>query len=658
MAEMRTIEAVLHEEIDKLEELSRKDIGLTGTPSGFADIDDLTGGFQNGQPDRAGRPALDGQDHPRHQHRRERRHRPRQAGRAVLARDVRDRAGPPLHRLAGQGLQRRAAQGPRQGRPLAEGAARRREARRGADLHRRLQRHRRARDARQGAPAARPPRRARPDRRRLPAAGARRRPLRQPRRAGRPDQPWTEDPRPRARHPGGRRVAALARRRVAPPAGADALGPARERPARAGRGRRHVRLPRGVLRPGVRAPGRGRHHLRQAPQRADRQGHAQLPDRSTRGSRASTATTAPSRRCPTATGPADVLRRVEPQEAEACPFGVCDGSTWVLDEATGDARPCRCRDQRVRKAVSGGIGTGIGRRFLEVSFDREPIVSLDPIVLRQVRAFVRSIDEHLDAGRGLWFDGPVGTGKTSLAILVAKAAKDAGRSYAVYPVPRLLAEIKRTFDRDASDTYLGFFRRLCTVDVLVLDDLGAEKQTEWVLEQLYSIVNERWQDRRSIVVTTNIPDADPDAPARMLAGERPRPARSRCAGRRPRPGASCARSSTASSGWRPGWPSWTWTATTTRSCDCGARSARAPSRDWSRSATTRSRSWARTCAWPPRARSAAAPPYTRSRHARTGDRGRPVGRRGEGQGRRPARRAGRPGGPLPGRQQRRPHDRP
>jgi replicative DNA helicase len=48
MAEMRSIEAVLHEEIDKLEELSRKDVGLTGTPSGFVDIDDLTGGFQPG----------------------------------------------------------------------------------------------------------------------------------------------------------------------------------------------------------------------------------------------------------------------------------------------------------------------------------------------------------------------------------------------------------------------------------------------------------------------------------------------------------------------------------------------------------------------------------------------------------------------------------
>jgi DNA replication protein DnaC len=208
--------------------------------------------------------------------------------------------------------------------------------------------------------------------------------------------------------------------------------------------------------------------------------------------------------------------RPVPEEERGCPLGECDGSTWILDEKSGQARPCRCREQRIRQAASGGVGTGIGRRFLEVSFEREPIVSLDSVVLRQVRGFVRSLEDNLEAGRGLWFDGPVGTGKTSLAILVAKAAKQAGRSYAVYPVPRLLAEIKRTFDRDASDSYLGFFRRLCSVDLLVLDDLGAERQTEWVLEQLYSIVNERWQDRRSIVITTNIPERDPEAPGQAL----------------------------------------------------------------------------------------------------------------------------------------------
>ena len=59
-----------------------------------------------------------------------------------------------------------------------------------------------------------------------------------------------------------------------------------------------------------------------------------------------------------------MLRRVEPQETEACPFGECDGSTWILDEETNESHPCRCREQRMRKAVSGGIGTGIGRRFL------------------------------------------------------------------------------------------------------------------------------------------------------------------------------------------------------------------------------------------------------------------------------------------------------
>ena len=115
-------------------------------------------------------------------------------------------------------------------------------------------------------------------------------------------------------------------------------------------------------------------------------------------------------------------------------------------------------------------------------------------MLRPVRAFVRSIEDNIDEGRGLWFAGDVGTGKTSLAMLVSLAAERAGRSVAIYPVTRLLAEIKDTYDSQSGGSYMRLFRRLCSVDLLQLDDLGAEKRTEWVLEQLYAIVNERWQD--------------------------------------------------------------------------------------------------------------------------------------------------------------------
>src|ERR671915_342827 len=191
-------------------------------------------------------------------------------------------------------------------------------------------------------------------------------------------------------------------------------------------------------------------------------------------------------------------------EAGFCPEGRCDGSGWILDEDTNTARPCECREVRINRVASRRLGTGIPRRFRGVGFDRKPICDLDPTVVREIRRFVDRIDSNIEAGRGVWLYGDVGTGKTSVAMLVSKAAIEAGRSVAIYSVPHLLADIKGTYEGARGDSYLQLFRRLTGVDLLHLDDLGAERRTEWVLEQLYSIVNERWQDQRSIIVTTNL----------------------------------------------------------------------------------------------------------------------------------------------------------
>ncbi|MEA2305936.1 MAG: replication protein DnaC [Solirubrobacteraceae bacterium] len=192
---------------------------------------------------------------------------------------------------------------------------------------------------------------------------------------------------------------------------------------------------------------------------------------------------------------------------EPCPFDLCDGSSFVVDEATRVATPCRCRPQRVARGRTASLSGVIPRKYRGVSFDRPPVTAIADVAAPQVRAvkaFVRDVDGNLDRGRGLWLYGSVGTGKTTLAMLVSKAALDAGRSVAIYSLPRLLAEIRTTFDDDNDRTYTVLLDRLAEVDLLHIDDVGAEKTSEWVLEQLYAIINARYEEERSVLITTNL----------------------------------------------------------------------------------------------------------------------------------------------------------
>ncbi len=190
--------------------------------------------------------------------------------------------------------------------------------------------------------------------------------------------------------------------------------------------------------------------------------------------------------------------------AERCPFGLCDGSGFVIDEATNTASDCRCRPARIAKLRAGRLEARIPSRYREISFEQLTGTDLVafPEQIRVARRFAANIEQNLDRGHGMWIMGDIGTGKTMLAMLISKAALDAGRTVAIYSLPRLLNLIREAIEH--VDGVVGFLDRLAGVDLLHLDDVGAENRTDWALEQLYSIVNTRYEEQRSIVVTTNL----------------------------------------------------------------------------------------------------------------------------------------------------------
>jgi DNA replication protein DnaC len=199
-----------------------------------------------------------------------------------------------------------------------------------------------------------------------------------------------------------------------------------------------------------------------------------------------------------------------------CPLGICDGSGFVLDEQTNTARDCGCRAARIARMRAARLEGRIPSRYRGVSFDRAPVPSLPEPIVTAVRRYTEDISDHLDAGRGLWLVGDVGTGKTTLAMLASKAAIDAGRSVAIYSLPRLLNVIRDEVRRESS--LIALLDSLATVDLLHVDDLGAQRSTLWAIEQFYSIIDARYQANRAIVATTNL---WPDELARQMAGQPP-----------------------------------------------------------------------------------------------------------------------------------------
>lgn len=102
------------------------------------------------------------------------------------------------------------------------------------------------------------------------------------------------------------------------------------------------------------------------------------------------------------------------------------------------------------------------------------------------------------AGRNLCLFGPVGVGKSHAAVAAVRHLHQRGLSVRFLPVVELLDMLRPGGPE-------GTFEQLADRDVLVLDDLGTERATDWTAERLYAVINRRWLEERPTVVTTNLP---------------------------------------------------------------------------------------------------------------------------------------------------------
>lgn len=199
---------------------------------------------------------------------------------------------------------------------------------------------------------------------------------------------------------------------------------------------------------------------------------------------------------------ADIVSLPSARDPSACPLGLCDGSGFVVDEVANTASDCRCRAGRIARKRAASLEGRVPKRYRGASFDRPPVLGMPEAVVSEVRSYVRNLNARIEEGRGMWLVGDVGTGKTTLAMIVSSAALEAGHSVAIYSLPRLLNLIRDEIGTENS--LLDLLDKLSAVDLLHIDDLGAQHTTPWRLEQLYSIVDARYQAGRPIVATTNL----------------------------------------------------------------------------------------------------------------------------------------------------------
>ena len=193
------------------------------------------------------------------------------------------------------------------------------------------------------------------------------------------------------------------------------------------------------------------------------------------------------------------------RSSDECPR--CQGSPGWERMEDGSVRPCECR--RVVRTSSLATAARIPRRYDDCDFD-----SYFPLNPSQEAALMfarRVADEYPNLDVGLLFIGTCGVGKTHLSVAILKLLLEKNITCLFYDFRDLLKEIQDSWNAQKETSEMAVLAPVYDAEVLVLDELGASKPTEWVKDTMTHIINKRYNDKKVTIFTSNYLDAKANA---------------------------------------------------------------------------------------------------------------------------------------------------
>jgi DNA replication protein DnaC len=190
---------------------------------------------------------------------------------------------------------------------------------------------------------------------------------------------------------------------------------------------------------------------------------------------------------------------------------ICEDTGWKAITIDGVSRVVRCECWQQRMTESLLKSARIPRRYAHCVLSNFEIHTDTQRAAH--RKAHRLVEQFPVVDKGLLFFGDAGVGKTHLAVaLMREAILQKGARAVFYEVREMLKLVRDTYGGSTDASELDILRPVLEADLLILDDLGAEKKSEWVDETLGLVINTRYSQRRLTVLTTNLRDIENTEP--------------------------------------------------------------------------------------------------------------------------------------------------